>query len=77
LQYGKHERGERENCYGASEGVGVADGGRARVEGCGEDAVLVGVHLEQLSKFCRSAGAGSSEIPEVAVRVSQGPPPEG
>ena len=41
LQYGKHEGGERENCCGASEGVGGADGGRARVEGCGEDAVLV------------------------------------
>ena len=41
MQYRQHERGERENCCGASEGVGGADGGRARVEGCGEDAVLV------------------------------------
>jgi len=27
------------------------------------------VHLEQFLKFCRSAGAESSEIPEVAARL--------
>ena len=27
------------------------------------------VHLERFLKFCRSAGAESSEIPEVAARV--------
>ena len=27
------------------------------------------VHLERFLKFCRSAGAESSEIPEVAVRL--------
>ena len=27
------------------------------------------VHLERFLKFCRSAGAGSSEIPEVAARL--------
>ena len=70
MQYRQHERGERENCCGASEGVGGADGGRARVEGCGEDAVLVERALGvRFLKFCRSAGAESSEIPEVAVRL--------
>ncbi len=49
--------------------MGGADGGRARVEGCGEDAVLVECAFGAIFKFCRSAGAESSEIPEVAARL--------
>ena len=48
--------------------MGGADSGRARFEGCGEDAVLVERALGvRFLKFCRSAGAESSEIPEVAA----------
>jgi len=48
---------------------GGADGGGARVKGCGEDAVLVEHALGvRFFKFCRSAGPESTEIPEVAAR---------
>jgi len=51
---GSMSEGKRKNCCGASESVGGADGGRARVEGCGEDAVLVeralGAGFEVLSE---------------------------
>jgi hypothetical protein len=35
------------------------------------------VHLERFLKFCRSAGAESSEIPEVAARLFLESLPEG
>ena len=58
MEYWKHERGERENCYVASEGVGGADGERARVEGCGEDAVLVERALGAVSEVLSERGCG-------------------
>ena len=58
MQYRQHERGERENCCGASEGVGGADGGRARVEGCGKDAVLVERAFGAVSEVLSERGGG-------------------
>ena len=58
MQYRQHERGERENCCGASEGMGGADGGGARVEGCGEDAVLVERAFGAISEVLSERGGG-------------------
>ena len=50
--------------------MGGADGGRARVGGWGKGSLLVERALGvQFLKFCRSVGAESSEIPEVAARL--------
>ena len=49
--------------------MGGADGRRARLEVAEKTLYWWSVHLERFLKFCRSAGAESSEIPEVAARL--------
>jgi hypothetical protein len=43
----------------------------------GQWGFVHGRRVEQILEFCRSAGAGSSEIPEVAVRLFLESLPEG
>lgn len=43
----------------------------------GQWGFVHGRRVEQILEFCRSAGAGSSEIPEVAARLLLGSLPEG
>ena len=69
MQYRQHERGERENCCGASEGVGGADGGRARVEGCGEDAVLVERAFGAISQVLSERRGGVKRNSRVGGKV--------